>query len=119
MITLQIGDTVGDYEIIGEIGAGGMGAVFRVRNIISDRIEAMKVLLPTLADPDVGDRFLREIKVHASLFHPNIARLHTALRYRDSYLMVMELVEGQSLAEAIRQGPLDPTTGNVWRVSTR
>jgi serine/threonine-protein kinase len=110
MINLRIGDTVGDYEIVGEIGAGGMGMVFRVRNLISDRFEAMKVLLPTLADADVGDRFLREIKVHASLSHPNIARLHTALRYRDSYLMVMELIEGQSLAEAIRQGPLDPTT---------
>jgi len=111
MINLRIGDTVGDYEVVGEIGAGGMGVVFRVRNLISDRFEAMKVLLPSLTDADVGDRFLREIKVHASLSHPNIARLHTALRYRDSYLMVMELIEGQSLAEAIRQGPLDPITG--------
>jgi serine/threonine-protein kinase len=112
MTNLQVGETVGDYEILGELGAGGMGKVFRVRNVISDRMDAMKVLRPDLvADAAMGDRFLREIKVHASLVHPNIASLHTALRYGDSYLMVMELVEGRSLDAAIRGGPLDPAAG--------
>jgi serine/threonine-protein kinase len=112
MKNLQIGDTVGDYEILGELGAGGMGKVFRVRNVISDRMDAMKVLRPDLvADAEMGDRFLREIKVHASLVHPNIASLHTAVRHGDSYLMIMELVEGRSLAEAIRGGPLNPAAG--------
>jgi len=112
MMNLQIGDTVGDYEILGVLGAGGMGKVFRVRNLISDRIDALKVLLPGLvADAEMGDRFLREIKVHASLVHPNIASLHTALRLGDSYLMIMELVEGRSLAQAIRGGALDPAAG--------
>jgi eukaryotic-like serine/threonine-protein kinase len=109
---LQIGQTIGDYEILGELGAGGMGKVFRVRNVISDRLDAMKVLRPDLvADAAMGERFLREIKVHASMVHPNIAGLHTALRHGDSYLMVMELVEGRSLAAAIRGGPLDPAAG--------
>ena len=112
MMNLQVGDKVGDYEILGELGAGGMGKVFRVRNLISDRMDAMKVLRPDLVtDADMGDRFLREIKVHASLVHPNIASLHTALRHGDSYLMIIELVEGRSLAEAIRLGPLDPAAG--------
>jgi len=112
MTDLQIGDTIGDYKIIGELGAGGMGKVFRVRNLISDRIDAMKVLRPDLmADAEMGDRFLREIKVHASLVHPNIAGLYTALRYGGSCLMIMELVEGRSLAEVIRGGPLDPAPG--------
>jgi len=111
-MNLQIGDTVGDYEILGVLGAGGMGKVFRVRNLISDRIDAMKVLLPGLvAEAEMGDRFLREIKVHASLVHPNIASLHTALRYGDSYLMIIELVEGRNLAQAIRGGPLEPASG--------
>ena len=71
---LQIGSTVGDYQVIGILGAGGMGKVYKVRNVISDRVEAMKVLLPDLANaPDLADRFLREIKVQASLEHPNIA----------------------------------------------
>ena len=70
-MNLDIGTTVGDYQIIDVLGAGGMGKVYKVRNIISDRIEAMKVLLPDLAgDPDLADRFMREIKVQASLRPP-------------------------------------------------
>ena len=81
----NIGDRVGDYEIIDVLGAGGMGKVYKVRNIISERVEAMKVLLPNLAtDPDLADRFMREIKVQASLQHQNIAALHTALRVEQS-----------------------------------
>ena len=73
-MNLEIGSTLGDYQIIGILGAGGMGRVYKVRNVISDRIEAMKVLLPDLATaPELADRFMREIKVQASLEHPNIA----------------------------------------------
>src|ERR1051325_11237427 len=80
-MNLETGSIVGDYQIVGTLGAGGMGKVFKVRNTISDRIEAMKVLLPDLAgEPDLADRFLREIKVLASLEHPNIAGLRTAVR---------------------------------------
>src|ERR1700749_759331 len=107
-MALQIGDTVGDYEIVGVLGKGGMGTVFRVRNVLSDRIEAMKVVLPNLsADPGLGDRFLREIRLHASLEHPNIAALRTALRIDNQVLMIMELVEGVSLDVRLRQGVLD------------
>jgi serine/threonine-protein kinase len=107
-MALQIGETVGDYEIVGVLGKGGMGKVYRVRNLLSDRIEAMKVVLPDRSfDPDLADRFLREIRVHASLEHPNIAALRTALRVDNQVLMVMELVEGISLEERLRQGPLD------------
>ena len=103
----QIGDKVGDYEIIGVLGEGGMGKVYKVRNAISDRVEAMKVLLPDLSsDPDLADRFLREIKVQASLEHPNIAVLRTAMRVENQLVMVMEYVEGQSLVELLGQGPI-------------
>jgi len=109
-MNLRVGDTIGDYEILGVLGAGGMGRVFRVRNLISDRVDAMKVVLPGLVtDAAIGERFLREIKVHASLVHPHIAGLHTAVHFQDSYLMIMELVEGRSLDEALRGGgPLQP-----------
>src|SRR5579871_4958839 len=107
-MALQIGDVVGDYEIVGVLGKGGMGTVFRVRNLLSDRIEAMKVVLPDLGgDVGLADRFLREIRVHASLEHPNIAVLRTALRVDNQVLMVMELVEGSSLEERLRSGPLN------------
>jgi len=106
-MSLNIGDTIGDYQIIGVLGAGGMGKVYRVRNVISDRVEAMKVLLPNLAEEaELADRFIREIKLVASLDHPNIAGLHTALRIQNQLLMFMEYVEGTTLEERLKQGPL-------------
>ncbi|HEY1221142.1 MAG: protein kinase [Bryobacteraceae bacterium] len=104
---IQIGDTLGDYRVTGVLGRGGMGKVFRVRNLVSDREEAMKIVLPDLGENvDIADRFLREIKVHASLQHPNIAALHTALRIEGRLVMIMELVEGVSLEETLRRGPV-------------
>ena len=98
---------IGDYEILGELGSGGMGRVFRVRNVISDRVEAMKVLLPDLVGrQDLAARFLREIKVLAALNHPNIAALRTALTADNQLVMIMEYVEGQSVADRLAQGPI-------------
>jgi eukaryotic-like serine/threonine-protein kinase len=106
-MSLEVGTRIGDYEIVAILGAGGMGKVFKVRNVISDRIEAMKVLLPDLEhEPDLADRFMREIKVQASLQHPNIATLHTALRVDNQLLMLMEFVEGVTLDQRLQQGPI-------------
>ncbi len=103
----QVGERVGDYEILGVLGAGGMGQVYKVRNVLSERVEAMKVLLPNLEhDPALADRFLREIKVLAALDHPNIAALRTAFRAGNQLVMVMELVEGIGLDERLAQGPI-------------
>jgi serine/threonine-protein kinase len=98
---------IGDYEILRELGRGGMGSVYKVRNVISDRIEAMKVLLPELASrEELVARFLREIKLVASLEHPNIAALRTALQLEGQIVMIMEFVEGTSLADRLDQGPI-------------
>ncbi len=106
-MSLEVGSRIGDYEIVSTLGAGGMGKVFKVRNVISDRIEAMKVLLPDLEQqPELADRFMREIKVQASLQHPNIAALHTALRVDNQLLMLMELVDGITLDQRLQQGPV-------------
>jgi len=106
--SFEVGQIVGDYEIIGRLGRGGMGAVYKVRNIISQRVDAMKVLLPDLeATPELGERFLREIRVHASLRHPNIAQLLTAIRVNNRLLMVMELVEGTSLDDVLKLGAME------------
>jgi eukaryotic-like serine/threonine-protein kinase len=106
-MNFQVGSTIGDYEVVGVLGAGGMGEVYKVRNTIFDRIEAMKVLLADLAhEPDLADRFLREIKVQASLKHPNIAALHTAVRADNHLLMLMEFVEGVALDQKAKGGPL-------------
>ncbi len=103
----QPNQRMGDYEILNELGRGGMGRVYRVRNVISDRVEAMKILLPELAGrPELAARFLREIKLVASLDHPNIGALRTAHMVDDQLVMIMEYVEGTSLAERLEQGPL-------------
>ena len=101
-MSFQVGETIGDYEVIGHLGRGGMGSVYKVRNLISERYEALKLLLPdmTLA-PDLVERFTREIKILAGLDHPNIAALHTALRYQNQLLMVMELADGSSLEQLL------------------
>ena len=97
-----------------------MGKVYKVQNVISDRLEAMKVLLPDLTrDSDLADRFLREIKVQASLEHPNIARLHTAMRAENQLLMLMEFVEGrtvESLFTPERPMPLDHAVWHCMQV---
>jgi serine/threonine-protein kinase len=102
---LTVGQTFGDYEILGVLGAGGMGKVYKVRNRITNRVEAMKVLLSGLAmDRELVDRFTREIRIFASLSHPNITELRTALRVDDQFIMIMEFIEGSSLDTLMKQG---------------
>ena len=66
-MSLEAGETISDYEVLGLLGQGGMGAVYRVRNLISHREEAMKVTARADSDPHAQERFLREIRVQASL----------------------------------------------------
>src|ERR1035438_9448990 len=97
---------ISDYELIRDLGHGGMGQVFLVRNVVTDRTEAMKVLLPSLAGSgEFVARFMREIKVLASLDHPNIAALRTAFTADDQFVMIMEYVEGTTLAHRLENGP--------------
>jgi serine/threonine protein kinase len=102
-----IGQKIGDYEILSILGVGGMGKVYKVRNQISDRVEAMKILLPDLTShQSLADRFLREIRLLASLNHPNIASLRTALTYNNQLVMIMEFVEGETLANRLSRAPI-------------
>ena len=96
---------MGDYEVIGTLGHGGMGEVYKVRHVISDRVEAMKVLLSgSTQGGELANRFLREIRVLAKLSHPHIAGLHTAFQHNDRLMMIMEYVEGRTLTDAMRRG---------------
>jgi len=104
------GDALGDYEILGLLGSGGMGKVYKVRHRLTQRVEAAKLLLPDLTtDPRSVQRFLREIRITASLDHPNIAALRNAQILGDRLLMTMELVEGSTLKAVMHRGriPLD------------
>jgi eukaryotic-like serine/threonine-protein kinase len=106
-VGLEIGQRVADYEIEGLLGIGGMGRVYRVRNVISDRTEAMKVLLADVrVEPDFAARFVSEIRTLAALDHPHIAQLHTAMQVGNELIMMMEFVDGSTLHQLARQGTL-------------
>lgn len=91
------GYNIGDYEILSHLGRGGVGEVYMVRHVISQRVEAMKLLRSDRTNGDLSDRFLREIRLLAGLSHPHIARLHTAFQHDEQIAMVMEYIEGEDL----------------------
>jgi len=106
-MALEAGSRVGDYTVVGLIGAGGMGRVYKVRNIISNREEAMKILLPDLtSERDLAVRFMMEIRTLATLEHPNIAQLRTAFQFENQLVMIMEFVEGVTLEKLATESPL-------------
>ena len=95
---INIGQQIGEYEVIRKLGAGGLGVVYEVRHLISQRAEAMKILLPDQLDtPEMAERFRREVQLLATLNHPNIAALHNAFYYEKQLVMVMELIHGETL----------------------
>src|SRR5215217_5721084 len=107
---LAPGTRLGAYEIISLLGAGGMGEVYRATDMDLKRDVAIKVLPASLAgDPDRLARFRREAEVLAALNHPNIAHIHGLDKSDGITALVMELVEGPTLAERIADGavPLD------------
>lgn len=104
---LEPGSRLGAYEILEPLGAGGMGVVFRARDLRLGRDVAIKVLSEGLKlDSCRLARFELEARVLASLSHPNIATLHTLEELGDTHALVLELVEGQTLAERIEDGPI-------------
>jgi eukaryotic-like serine/threonine-protein kinase len=97
-MTFEAGQVVGEYKIVRVLGRGGLGAVYEAIHLISQRAEAMKVMLPEqTGTPDMKERFRREIQLLASLNHPHIAGLHNAFYFEDQLIMIMELVEGEDL----------------------
>jgi hypothetical protein len=106
-MTLSAGDRLGRYEILGALGAGGMGEVYRAKDTELDREVAIKVLLEAVAgDPERIARFQREAKVLASLSHQNIAILHGIEEHDGQRFLVMELAEGETLCHRLQKGPL-------------
>jgi serine/threonine protein kinase/Tol biopolymer transport system component len=106
-MALTPGTRIGPYEITGAIGAGGMGEVYRAHDSRLHRDVAIKVLPELVArDPERLARFEREAQVLASLNHPYIAHIHGVEESQGALALVMELVEGETLAERIARGPV-------------
>src|ERR1700693_3912501 len=101
------GKRLGPYEILDAIGAGGMGEVYRARDTRLDRIVAIKILPPHLSDdPSLRQRFEREAKAISSLNHPHICVLHDVGCQDGTDYLVMEFVEGETLAQRLTKGAL-------------
>ncbi len=105
----MIGETIGNHKITGKLGQGGMGTVYEAEDTTLGRRVAIKVLNPSLTGGKELERFESEAKVQASLNHPNIVSLYKFEPIGNSYYMVMEYVEGKTLAELVRSaGALAP-----------
>ena len=106
-MSLRVGARLGVYEILGPLGSGGMGDVYRARDTKLGRLVAIKVILEQFAsDEERVGRFEREAKMLAALNHPRIASLHGMERIDGQHFLVMELVEGETLDQRLRRGPM-------------
>jgi serine/threonine protein kinase len=117
---LSAGDSLGQYVILSKIGEGGMGVVWRATDTRLDREVALKVLPEAVAEDEARlARFEREAKLLASLSHQNIATLHGLEEHEGRRFLVMELVEGETLAERITKGaiPIDDALGIARQIA--
>ena len=106
-MSLAPGARLGPYEITGSLGVGGMGEVYRARDTRLKRDVALKILPAEFADdPERLGRFQREAEVLASLNHPNIAAIYGFEESDGIRALVLELIEGQTLAVRLAQGPI-------------
>src|SRR5437773_12264817 len=105
-MSLESGSRLGPYEILAPLGAGGMGEVFRARDSKLGRDVALKIL-PTsfVQDPERVARFQREAQILASLNHPHIAAIYGLDESGGTSVLVLELVEGETLADKLRGAP--------------
>ena len=104
----MLGKTISHYTIKSQIGEGGMGVVYEAEDINLGRHVALKFLTPAMAgDENLLQRFQREARAASSLNHPNICTIHGIEQFESDHFIVMELLDGESLADRIRRGALD------------
>src|SRR5262245_46432393 len=106
-MTLATGTNLGPYEIVSAIGAGGMGEVYRAKDTRLERTVAVKVLPAHLSSSaELRQRLEREAKTISQLSHPHICMLHDVGHQNGTDYLVMEFLEGETLADRISKGPL-------------
>ncbi len=115
--SFSVGDRLGRFEIVGALGTGGMGEVYRARDPQLQREVAIKVLPPAFSrDPDRRRRFEKEARAAASLNHPNILAVHDVGVHRETAFIVTELLEGDTLRQRLGGRPLPPRTALDYAV---
>src|ERR1700730_3695796 len=116
-MALTSGTRLGPYEILSPLGAGGMGEVYRARDTRLNRDVAIKILPAVIADNPVRRaRFEREAQAISRLNHPNICAVYDVGTQDGVAYLVMEYIEGESLAERLRRGPVPPVTALRWAI---
>src|SRR5215468_9670263 len=106
-MVLTIGARLGPYEVVGAIGAGGMGEVYRARDTRLDRDVAIKILPAHFSsDSTFRERFEREARAISSLHHPHICVLYDVGQQDGIHYLVLEYLEGESLSHRLERGPL-------------
>jgi eukaryotic-like serine/threonine-protein kinase len=103
---LNPGVKLGPYEIVGQLGAGGMGEVYRARDTRLDRTVAVKILREHLSSAEARQRFDREARTISALSHPHVCHLYDVGEQEGTSYLVMEYLEGETLADRLRKGPL-------------
>jgi len=107
-VTLAAGQRLGPYEIVAPLGAGGMGEVYRARDVRLDRTVAVKILPAELSgDAHYRQRFEREARAASALSHPHIAHVYDVGEQDGTHFIAMEYVEGENLRQLVSHGPLD------------
>jgi len=105
---IGIGDTIGAYRILEQIGSGGMGTVYRAADTRLGREIALKFITDDVAAPEDVGRFRREARAASAINHPNICTLHDIGEYQERPFLVLELLKGHTLSHRIQQGPVPP-----------
>ena len=121
-MTLAAGTKLGPYEILSLLGAGGMGEVYKARDTRLDRMVAIKVLPSSVSSsPESRQRFEREARMISKLSHPHICALHDVGREGETEYLVMEYLEGETLADRVAKGalPLEQTFATARRSPMR
>lgn len=115
------GSRLGDYEILAELGAGGMGRVYHAKDLTLERMVAVKTLAPQhKGNQMLVDRFLKEARAAARLNHPNIVQIYDFGVEGDLYYLAMEFVDGESVARKLRGGPLSEAEAiRITRLAAR
>ena len=105
-MSLVPGSSIGPYQVLEKLGEGGMGEVYRARDTRLERTVAIKILSPAVATPDRIERFAQEARAASTLNHPNILTIYDVGQERDTAYFAMEWVDGKTVRELLRQGPV-------------
>ena len=113
----MLGQTVSHYEVLEELGHGGMGAVYKARDTLLSRVLALKLLRSDVANPVRERRFIQEAQTASSLNHPGIVTIYEIFHVGDAPCIAMEYVDGETLERVLEKGPLELRKGLDWAIA--